>query len=648
MSPPASPAVFRLLTSRGAPTAGAGGVATAGVARLSARAVTTGATLVAVLVLPMVARAATFSVKSPGGQITATLTHARGAGTLRYHLRSRTIPLLDDGALGIRTSIGDFTGGLTYVRQARRVIRETYRLPVGKRSTYLNHASELELTFRKGGRELRLVVRAYDDGLAFRYALPGRGPLDISGETTTFPLAARDITIWGQAHPNSYGYESPLGPVTADRISMPVLAELVDRRHFLFVAQAASYGHYIIPNYQRAGNVLTVAFPLDQREPVKTTLPFASPWRVVIVSPEHPGKIVESTMLENLNPPTEPSLRDASWIRPGRASWDYIAGEGNNLRTWIDFDAKMGWEYHVTDAGWERRVPDIDQVAAYGKSKEVGIIAWGKVANRTALNTPERIEDWMTKLATRGISGAKVDFFDQRDSTAEKTDDLEDTQQRLMVRDWLSDAAARHQLLVEFHGCAVPSGERRRWPNLMSAEAVYGLERRNQVVPHDLTIPYVRNVMGPVSFTPLHLSRSPGSLAYQLAQVVLYEAGIQIFAERHERILGFPAVDFLKAVPAAWDDTKFIDGRPASHAVLARRAGARWFLGGITGEARTARIPLTFLARGTPYRALLYRDGADKTALVQETRTVTSKDTLEIPMLAAGGFAVQLEPEQGP
>ena len=110
---------------------------------------------------------------------------------------------------------------------------------------------------------------------------------------------------------------------------MPVLAQLPERNHFLLVAQAASYGHYIIPNYKRQGSVLALSFPMDQREPVKTTLPFASPWRVVMVSPEHPGRIVESSLLENLNPATEPALRRADWIRPGRASWDFIAGGGN-------------------------------------------------------------------------------------------------------------------------------------------------------------------------------------------------------------------------------------------------------------------------------------------------------------------------------
>ena len=255
----------------------------------------------------------------------------------------------------------------------------------------------------------------------------------------------------------------------------------------------------------------------------------------------------------------------------------------------------------------------------------------------------------MSELEKLGLGGAKVDFFDQRDTTVEKTDDLEDTQQRLRVRDLLSETAARHRLVVEFHGCAVPSGERRRWPHLMSAEAVAGMERRNQSLSHDLTIPYVRNIMGPVSFTPIHLTRSAGSHAYQLGQAVVYEAGIQIFAERHDRILGFEGVELLKALPSTWDEIKFIDGYPSSHAVFARRKGADWFVGGMTDKARTAQVALSFLAEGVSYEADIYRDGDTGSAAapgalsIKETKTLTRKDTLSISMRQAGGFAVHLK-----
>ncbi|MGH9888581.1 MAG: glycoside hydrolase family 97 catalytic domain-containing protein, partial [bacterium] len=393
----------------------------------------------------------------------------------------------------------------------------------------------------------------------------------------------------------------------------------------------------------RQGSVLSVSFPMDQKEPVKTSLPFQSPWRFAIVSKDTPARIVESSLVESLNPPTEPELQNASWIRPGRASWDFIAGDGKKLGTWIDFDAEMGWEWHVAGAGWETRVPYMAETTAYGKARNVALMAWGKVANRSALNTPERIEAWMANLEKLGIRGAKVDFFDQRDETGEKTDDLEDTQQRLRVRDWLSETAARHKLMVEFHGCAVPSGERRRWPHVMSAEAVYGMERRQHEIGHELTLPYVRNVIGPMSFTPVHLTRSVGSYAYQLGQAVIYEAGIQIYSERYDRILAFEGVDLLKALPSTWDDIKFVEGLPGSHTVLARRKGDEWFLGGITGTARTVSVPLAFLKDGVSYEAEIYRDGEGKAALVKEKKTVTSKDVLSLSMQATGGFAVRVK-----
>jgi alpha-glucosidase len=250
----------------------------------------------------------------------------------------------------------------------------------------------------------------------------------------------------------------------------------------------------------------------------------------------------------------------------------------------------------------------------------------------------------MAQLEKLGVSGAKIDFFDQRDNTAEKTDDLEDTQARLHVRDFLAETAARHHLVVEFHGCAVPSGERRRWPHLMSAEAVYGLERKQQLPEHDLTIPYVRNVMGPVSYTPVLLDRSAGSYAYQLGQAIIYEAGIQIFAEKHERLSTFEGLELLTVLPSAWDETRFLEGYPASHTVIARRKGKSWFIGGITGEPRTATIPLTFLPAHASFEAAVYRDGDARTKVIKDHSTVTRNKVLRIPMLKTGGFAIRLDP----
>jgi alpha-glucosidase len=589
------------------------------------------------------AGAADYALKSPSGNISVTLSHNEGAGTLSYQVQSGGTAVIGASSLGINTSQGDFTGGMAFSAKAQRTVNETYWLPTGKWSTYVNHAEELELTLTKGGKEMHLFFRAYDDGIAFRYALPGSGDVEISGETSTFALSGANINYWGMPHPNNYGYETPLAALNGSTtLSMPALCELSDRKHFLFVAQAGTYQNYIIPWYQREGGTLKLMFPLDQKKAIKTALPFQSPWRMVIISPDNLGKIAESMMMENLNPPTEPELVNAPWIKAGRASWDFIAGDGANLKPWIDFDARMGWAYHVADAGWEGRVADMAGTTAYGKAKGVGIIVWGKVANKTFLNTPENIEAWMTKLEGLGISGAKVDFFDQADTTHAATADLEDTQERLWIRDLLSLSAVKHKLLVEFHGCAVPSGERRRWPNLVAAEAVSGAEHRQSGPTHELLIPWVRNIMGPVSFTPMNFARTVGSYGWMLGETVAFESGVQIFSDSPAKYETFSGVDFLKIVPANWDETKFIEGYPASYTVIARRKGSDWFIGGMSANARTAQIPLGFLRAGASYEVEIYRDGASKTALTIEKQTHGSRDMLSIPMMASGGFALHL------
>jgi alpha-glucosidase len=310
------------------------------------------------------------------------------------------------------------------------------------------------------------------------------------------------------------------------------------------------------------------------------------------------------------------------------------------MKTWIDFDAAMNVQYHVADAGWENRGVNWPEITAYGRTKGVGVIGWGKVATKSTLNTPERAEAWMANTAKQGLSGAKIDFFDQADGTGAATADLEDTQKRLWVRDFLSEIAIKHKLVMEFHGCAPPSGERRRWQHVLAAEGIYGMERRTQIASHDLTIPYVRNMMGAVSFTPIHLSRGAGSHAWQLAQTVIYETGVQIFSDIHSKILAWKGAEFLKVLENAWDETRFLEGYPGQHTIMARRKGSHWFVGGMSTTAGARTVKLDFLQDGVTYEAHIYRDGPSKTEIAIEKKDVNSRESLSIATLGNGGFAV--------
>ena len=177
----------------------------------------------------------------------------------------------------------------------------------------------------------------------------------------------------------------------------------------------------------------------------------------------------------------------------------------------------------------------------------------------------------------------------------------------------------------------------------MTLEGVDGMERRAKPAANDLTIPYVRNVMGPVSYTIIHFERCPGSHAYQMAMSVIYEAGLKIYAEHGLKLLAWPGREMISEVPAEWDEIKFIEGLPASHIVVARRKGETWYAAGMTDAPRTVNLPLDFLEEGKNYDALIFSD-QDSTMMNRETRVAVNKDTLLLELLPRGGFAVRLRP----
>lgn len=593
-----------------------------------------------------------FTVVSPDGQIRAMLKYDKEQGTLHYMVESRDHEIISASRVGISTSVGDFRSGMQLEGHTQKTIDETYNLPQGKVSVYRNHANEQRITLSKDGQEITILFRVYDDGVAFSYAIPGSGEIKIFEEYSSINLAGDNFTYWGQDHPNRYGYENALGQIESERMSNAVLAHIQDHEHFVLMGQAATYGHYIQPHFQRAGSEFHFDFPLDQDKlgPVVTSLPFQSPWRMVIISPDNAGKIVESYLVENLNPPTDPAFLKPDgtfkdWIRPGRAMWDFIAKDGDKPRMWIDATAEMGWEYYIADAGFANRWggPDsVLKIVEYADSKNVGICGW---AHTREFDTPDKAAETMGRYANWGLTGAKIDFFDHNTLSDNPRDwrDYEDTQQSLQMRDWIFKLGIKNTFLLEVHGNTIPTGERRQYPNLMTLEGVDGMERRTKPAANDLTIPYIRNVMGPVSYTIIHFERHPGTHACQMAMSIIYEAGIKIYAEHGHKLLEWPGREMIQDVPAAWDETIFIEGMPASYIVMARRKGDIWYIGSMTDEPRTVSVPLDFLEEGREYDALIFTDQT-RTEMLRETRTVSKTDDFSAGMLQRGGFAVRLSP----
>lgn len=585
--------------------------------------------------------AKSFDVASPNGRVKMTVSYDKATGTLSYETTSGKTVIFAKSPLGIATDKACFTSGLKFIKASEAKIDETYTLPQGKVSTYHNKANERTLVFEKDGQKLNFIFRAYDDGIAFRYAIPGSGKIEILREASGFNVAGEPV-YWGQTHPNPYGYENKLSKINrANAFSLALLCEMKKSKHWVLLAQAATYGTYCIPHLTRedgAPNLLKFAFPNDQKEPIKTTLPFESPWRVAVISPNDLSTIVEQTLFENLNPPTEPELQKADWIKPGRSSFDWFAGDKHNWKGWLDFVDEMDWEYHLIDDGWWGYIRDPVALKEYADKKGRGVIAW---QNTSGMGTPEKAEKVLKRYAKLGFKGAKVDFFD-RLPHGRTGDDYEDTQMGVQVRDSISQLAAKYRILIVFHGCAIPTGERRRWPHLLGTEAVKGQEG-NPGPEHDNCIAFIRNPLGPVDYSPVWFGKGNKTDAYQLATSVVFESGFLIFADLHRDYLNHPSKAFLKKIPAAWDETRFVEGYPTSHTVIARRKEKQWFIGGLTSKRQTVNCSFDFLEKGVTYSATIFKDQESGRKTTVETKELCRGDSMQVKMLDRGGFVILLE-----
>ena len=350
-----------------------------------------------------------------------------------------------------------------------------------------------------------------------------------------------------------------------------------------------------------------------------------SPWRVVIVGTL--GDVVESTLVTDVSEPCK--LEDTGWIHPGVVSWVYWAynhgsDDYNIIKKYTDLAATLNLPYVLIDAEWDRMKDGktIEDAVSYAKSKGVKPLIWynssvgwvdGAPTPKYRLNKPEDREKefaWCEKI---GVAGVKIDFFSG------------ENQKNMDFCIDLMESAARHHLLVNFHGATVPRGWQRTYPNLLSTEGVYGAEWYNNVptftkaaASHNATLPFTRNVVGPMDYTPCAFSDSQHphitSHAHELALTVLFESGLQHLADRPESFLAQPqdVQDFLSLLPAAWDETRFVSGYPGESCVLARRSGNTWYVAGINGtdETKTLSVPLPFIKKVR--EATMFADSGSK------------------------------------
>jgi alpha-glucosidase len=620
------------------------------------------------------------SVLSPNQKVKINLLNEHNAEADGWYL---TISYLDKGKvtqviprvdLGLSRSDQGFSKDLKFLKASKlQPVREEYQTPHGKRMHRSNVANEAIASFENpGGAKMNLILRAYDNGVAFRYEFPEKqGTFVVKDEFTSYSVsltAKRWLEKWNTA--NERFYDMMKGDnVARQDWCYPALFQATDSSCYFLLHEADVNRTYCGSKLSNATDPSTykITFPdandgrgMGESTPT-ITLPWKSPWRVAIIGSL--ADIVESTLVDDVSPPSV--IKETDWIKPGLVSWNYWS---NNHGTkdyqvvckFADLAARMGWPYTLLDWEWDTMSNggDLNDAVAYIHSKGIKPLIWyNSGGNHTwvsatpkdrMLNHENRVEEF-GKLQKMGFAGVKIDFFE-----SEKQDMI------TYYLDILEDAA-KFKMLVYFHGSLVPRGWSRTYPHLMTYEAVMGAEWYNNVPfftmnapKHNTILPFTRNVVGGMDYTPVTFTNSQHphvtSYGHELALSVLFESGLQHLADRPEGYDQLPDAPktFLKNVPNAWDDTKFLDGYPGKDVVMARRKGDAWYIGGINGEnaERKKSLNFNFLSDGRNYKLTLITDGTHDKDFATQYLVVDKSSSVDVHMLRRGGFAASLTPIQ--
>jgi len=592
-------------------------------------------------------------------------------GSLKAAVDNQTITLTCDGVtvfesihVGLITEASNLDSLMTLKKvSGKKKVTADYTMVAGKRSHCTNAAKERTYTYENPrGEVLKVIVRVYNDGIAIRYST-AEG-VKVVEDRTSYHIA-EGVNRWFM--PMDHGYEQPF-PYAVDGRSLrgrPFARTLENGWGYPALLEPAEGTFALIAEADlRRNDSGSYLNNIDNREEYVVTLTGAasfcdglSPWRLAIVGSL--ADIVESTLVTDLSTPSQ--IKDTDWIKPGVSSWIYWAyNHGSKdfelIKEFIDLAVEMKWPYCLVDWEWPQMEGgyDLNDVMAYAKKKGIGINLWynsgtswigpGSPQPEDRLNTPEGREAEFAWLESLGVGGVKVDFF--------SPDDPEIVNYYL---DILEDAA-RHHLMVDFHGCTIPRGWQRTWPNMMSMEAIYGAEWYNNgpfftpaAAVHNATVPFTRNVIGPMDYTPATFTDSQfphiTTNAHEYALAFLFESGLQHMADRPAGYQALPAKarQIYSEMPSAWDDTKLLEGYPGVSAVIARRSGNRWYIAGISGLAEPAVISFSLARLGVDVQsATLICDGEeDRDLQVTEIAVVDGKVT--IPCRARGGFTIVIE-----
>lgn len=603
----------------------------------------------------------TLDIVSPDGDLKVTMEPAEenAFGEAAFSVDYKGGRILSRSTLGLETDTQKLAGNLKLksVSAVKRVT-DDYRMITGKRSHCVNEASERIYSFEnEAGQTLEVTFRVYDDGIAFKYGINAAvDEENVIREHTTYtvPKGARR---WMQQYDPGYEKFFPLstdGKLTnrpeVDLWGYPALVEPQDSVFVLITEANIRRGHCGSLLYN-GGQCDSYQVRLADKQSVGDGL-WESPWRLLIIGDLF--DVVESTLVTDVSDPSK--VEDTEWINPGMVSWIYWAHNHGSkdyqiVKEYIDLATRMKWPYDLIDWEWDEmgNGGNLQDAVKYALEQGIKPLLWYNSSTSWLgpgplyrLNKKEDREKEYKWLSDMGVAGIKVDFF---------TGDSVATMNYYM--DLLEDAV-KYKLMLNFHGATIPRGWQRTYPHLMSVEGVYGAEwynnnsiLTNRAAEHNATLPFTRNVVGPMDYTPGTFSDSQHphitSHGHELALPVIFESALQHMPDRPSGYEGLPEAvkHLLSELPTAWDDTKLLAGYPGVEVVMARRKGDVWYIAGINGtnEPRTLRAPLAAIPVSGK-QVSLFKDGTDdRSFAIEENIPLSDEETgLEIKCLPRGGF----------
>jgi predicted alpha-1,2-mannosidase len=596
-------------------------------------------------------------------------------GCLSYQVAREGKVVLSKSPLGLARDDQSFESGLTLLEAGKVSNRhEKYELFAGVQPRVDDVLKHRRLLFRNaGGAGIGIELAAGNQGVAFRYffAETNEAVRVVQSEATGFTLPANArgwLQPYHAAGPYTPAYEdfffsvSPGDPPPESRAkpkgwAFPALFQVPNAGAWVLLTESGTDGSYCGCHLgaDSSGGLYRIAFPLPDEttkgytnrfgpEP-RYTLPWTMPWRVIILG-ESAKEIALETLVTDLAPPSR--VGDTSWIKPGRASWAWWSysderASAKRFNEFSDFGARMGWEYTLFDAGWWG--PGLKPIADHAAAKGVVPLAWSFASD---FYDAKRRAAKLDEMASAGVRGVKVDFW------------CSDRQEAIAAQLALMEEAAGRGMVVNLHGCTIPRGAQRTWPNFLTCEAVLGCESyfyesryTEKAAELDTVLPFTRNAIGPMDLTPVACSPKKfarlTTAAHQLASALIFTSGIIHYADKPEFFESLPpaALQIFRDAPARWDETRCLAGEPGREVVFARRSGQSWFIAGINGTTNLLQVKLDLSAFKQFSHRIAVSEGTDPNMSVSVSPMDTSAEWRH-EMPPRGGFILRLSKQDIP